>query len=355
MTTSAEPFSPESLAELPPAGPADEAVAAETGCALDEDVETEVPAYVAPSEAVPPPRTTVAIGPLRVRPAVLAWVVSIAVHAALAAASLLVISWQASHASLIEGPGWGDGAAETGMIDTPGPAGGGPNVLDQALPGGPALAAGPRPSLSGDPTDESTEPAVSDATPEILPAEMDDEPPVPQPTVSASSLEGLASLTVTHSPPPALARPPAGGSADQAGATAGGNTTGTAPSIAAGTTSGAGPAGAIGPGRGATGDGGTAYSGRPGSPGGVRGRRGLARPVYPVESRRRGEQGRVLLDIEVLPDGAVGDVRVAADPGYPRLVAAAVAQVRREHFTPLIEGGSAVPYRLTVPYDFRLQ
>jgi len=62
-----------------------------------------------------------------------------------------------------------------------------------------------------------------------------------------------------------------------------------------------------------------------------------------------------VLDVEALPDGAVGDVRVAADPGYPRLVAAAVAQVKREHFTPLVDNGRAVPYRLTIPYDFRLQ
>jgi protein TonB len=369
LTTGTEPTSQEYLAEPLPADAtavaADEAAAIETARALDDDVETEVPAYAAASAPVAPrPRTTVAIGPFRVRPAVLAWGMSIAAHAALAAASLLVISWQALHARGIDGPGWGDGAAETGMIDSPGPAGGGTPLMAAALPDGPAPTSDAPPGVPGLPEADSAEPVVAapvvaaEPTPEVAPAEEDDDEPVAQAGVSASALRGLESLAIAHTPPPAPAHAPsAAANSPPNGSGGGGANTTASGDPAVGAAAAGNPPGPAGGGAGRTGDGGgTAYSGRPGSPDGVRGRRGgLARPDYPAESRRRGEQGRVLLDIEVLPSGAVGDVRVAADPGYPRLVAAAVAQVRREHFAPFVENGRAVPYRLTIPYDFRLQ
>lgn len=361
MTTGAEPSSQDTRAALSPADPADEAAAAEAGCAPDEDLETEVPAYVAPSESTPPPHTTVAIGPFRVRPAVLAWVVSLAVHGALAVASLMVISWQAQHPRGIEGPRWGDGAPETGMIDSPGPAGGGPGLLTIALPAGPAPSADAPPGLPDQAeANSAAEPVVAEATPEVAPADEDDadEEPVAQTRISASALQGLESLAIAHTPPPAPAHAPSAGANPASKGSRGGANTFASGNPAAGAATAGNPPGPAGRGAGRTGDGGPAYSGRPGSPGsldGVRGRHGLARPTYPPESRRRGEQGTVVVEIEVLPDGSVGNVRVAADPGYPRLVEAAVAQVKREHFTPLVEDGRAVPYQLTIPYDFRLR
>jgi TonB family protein len=374
MTLYVQSFTHETTGNLPPAGAvsvgaefpgiaedhteAGEAIEGASERHLDGDVETEIPAYLGAPRRPAPPRTTIAIGPFRVRPAVLAWGGSLAVHGALAAASLIVISWLAWHAPAIDGPGWGDGAAETGLIDTPGPVGGAPGALVEALPTGPAPSADARPTLSNRAQADVAEPVVSDATPEVRSAEDADDEPVAQNAISSSALQGLESLASSHAPPAAGAHLPAATSDGQANGSAGSaNATGSAANSTPGAAGVGNPAGPAGGGAGRTGDGGgLAYSGRPGSPDGVRGRRGgLARPVYPDESRRRGEQGTVVLAVEVRPDGTVGDVRVANDPGYPRLVAAAVAQVKREHFTPLIEDGRAVPYRLTIPYDFRLR
>ena len=54
----------------------------------------------------------------------------------------------------------------------------------------------------------------------------------------------------------------------------------------------------------------------------------LPAPVYPRLSRRLGESGEVELEFEVLADGRVGAVRVLRDPGFPRLVRAALGAVR---------------------------
>ncbi|MFO7640677.1 MAG: energy transducer TonB [Candidatus Competibacteraceae bacterium] len=42
-------------------------------------------------------------------------------------------------------------------------------------------------------------------------------------------------------------------------------------------------------------------------------------PVYPAPSRRLREEGRVLLDVYILPDGSVGQIRLRASSGFRRL------------------------------------
>jgi protein TonB len=58
------------------------------------------------------------------------------------------------------------------------------------------------------------------------------------------------------------------------------------------------------------------------------GKLGLA-PVYPPESKRRGEEGTVLLSIEVLADGRVGAVEVVQSSGFSRLDREAVLSAQR--------------------------
>ena len=66
-------------------------------------------------------------------------------------------------------------------------------------------------------------------------------------------------------------------------------------------------------------------------------------PAYPPVSRRLGEQGRVVVNVYVLADGRVGDVRLLKSSGYERLDAAALEHVRRGwHFDPARRDGEAV-------------
>jgi protein TonB len=83
--------------------------------------------------------------------------------------------------------------------------------------------------------------------------------------------------------------------------------------------------------------------------------RGLPIPEYPPESKRRREHGLVEIEVEVLPDGRVGETRVLADAGYPRLAEAALAAVRRGEFEPATHAGQRVVGRLIVPFRFVLK
>jgi protein TonB len=80
----------------------------------------------------------------------------------------------------------------------------------------------------------------------------------------------------------------------------------------------------------------------------------LPTPEYPPRSRRLGEEGLVLLEVEVLPDGRVGTVRVLQAPDYPRLVDAAIEAVRSAAFRPATTDGRPVRAFVEVPIRFRL-
>jgi protein TonB len=81
----------------------------------------------------------------------------------------------------------------------------------------------------------------------------------------------------------------------------------------------------------------------------------LPTPEYPPRSRRQGEQGLVLLQVEVLPDGRPGQVRVLLAPDYPRLVEAAVEATRKATFRPALLDGRPVRSVIEIPFRFRLE
>jgi len=81
----------------------------------------------------------------------------------------------------------------------------------------------------------------------------------------------------------------------------------------------------------------------------------LPRPNYPMQSRRLGEQGEVVLSFTVTPAGTVTAIEVDRSPGHPRLVAAAKAALQAARFTPARRDGRAVAYRVTLPFHFRLE
>ncbi|HEX7115310.1 MAG TPA: energy transducer TonB [Steroidobacter sp.] len=73
-------------------------------------------------------------------------------------------------------------------------------------------------------------------------------------------------------------------------------------------------------------------------------RRPLTQPDYPPSSRRAGEEGTVILDVYVLENGRVGEVRVKKSSGHPRLDEAAVREVKRSwRLVPGTENGKPVP------------
>lgn len=78
-------------------------------------------------------------------------------------------------------------------------------------------------------------------------------------------------------------------------------------------------------------------------------------PRYPVESRRRKEQGTVFLSVLVGIDGNVADVAVSRSSGSPRLDKAALEAVRRWRWSPTMRAGAAVMVRGTVDIPFVLQ
>lgn len=82
---------------------------------------------------------------------------------------------------------------------------------------------------------------------------------------------------------------------------------------------------------------------------------GNAKPDYPSEARRRGQQGRVLLHVDVSAAGAPISVTVSSSSGHELLDQAALRAVSAWRFTPATRGGSPVAGTVDVPVQFRLE
>lgn len=80
-----------------------------------------------------------------------------------------------------------------------------------------------------------------------------------------------------------------------------------------------------------------------------------APPVYPSQARRNGMEGAVILSVEVLPDGAVGDLRVKRTSGHPILDSAAIEAVKAWRFHPATRLGKPVTSRVEIPVRFSLR
>ena len=75
-------------------------------------------------------------------------------------------------------------------------------------------------------------------------------------------------------------------------------------------------------------------------------------PIYPPVSRRLGEHGRVELDIYILADGSVGEIKLKRSSGYDRLDQSAMDAVRRWHYIPARKGNQPIPYWYVQPVSF---
>ena len=82
----------------------------------------------------------------------------------------------------------------------------------------------------------------------------------------------------------------------------------------------------------------------------------LTQPLYPPGDRRDGHEGSADLEIYVLPNGRIGDARVARSSGFPGLDNAAIEEAKKNwRLIPASKGGEAIAswYRLRVVFKLR--
>ena len=78
-------------------------------------------------------------------------------------------------------------------------------------------------------------------------------------------------------------------------------------------------------------------------------------PEYPAFSKRRGEEGRVLLRVNVGADGLPRAIEIHTTSGFERLDDAAVETVKRWKFVPARQGDKPVAAWVLVPISFSLE
>ena len=78
------------------------------------------------------------------------------------------------------------------------------------------------------------------------------------------------------------------------------------------------------------------------------------KPVYPQEAREKGYQGEVLLKVEVLSNGQVGQLEVKRSSGYEVLDQSALTTVKQWKFIPARKGEVAIPVWVNIPIKFQL-
>ena len=79
------------------------------------------------------------------------------------------------------------------------------------------------------------------------------------------------------------------------------------------------------------------------------------KPKYPRAARRFRREGTVVVLVEVLASGRVGEVAIEESSGHKLLDDAAVKAVRRWRFEPAMKGSVPVRARVKVPVEFNLK
>ena len=78
-------------------------------------------------------------------------------------------------------------------------------------------------------------------------------------------------------------------------------------------------------------------------------------PIYPALSKRRQEQGKVLLRVSLDHQGAVTAIGIEQSSGYDRLDQAALEAVSKWRFLPAKRGTETIPWTVHVPIEFKHQ
>jgi protein TonB len=81
---------------------------------------------------------------------------------------------------------------------------------------------------------------------------------------------------------------------------------------------------------------------------------GNPKPLYPEFARRRGYEGRVRIEVEVLASGRVGRIWVKESSGYEILDRSALETIRDWRFIPARFGGIPVKSTVIIPVKFQL-
>ncbi len=82
---------------------------------------------------------------------------------------------------------------------------------------------------------------------------------------------------------------------------------------------------------------------------------GLSKPEYPRYSRINGEEGTVVLIVEVLANGMPGKIKVVTSSGYQRLDCTAVKALEKAAFIPAKVAGKAVASTKRIAFRFKLE
>lgn len=78
-------------------------------------------------------------------------------------------------------------------------------------------------------------------------------------------------------------------------------------------------------------------------------------PTYPRLSRKRSEEGLVLLDVLIVADGTVTDILITSSSGYPRLDRSAVETISEWRFRPATRNERPIAVRRMIPIVFKLR
>lgn len=78
-------------------------------------------------------------------------------------------------------------------------------------------------------------------------------------------------------------------------------------------------------------------------------------PVYPIAARRERREGAVLLKVEILKTGLIGELTVERSSKSPDLDAAAIDAVRQWRFEPALRNGLPVQQITLLPIRFDLR
>ena len=79
------------------------------------------------------------------------------------------------------------------------------------------------------------------------------------------------------------------------------------------------------------------------------------KPFYPQEAQKKGFQGEVVLKVEVLSNGLVGQVEVKKSSGHEILDRSAVSAVKQWKFFPAKRGENTIASWVSIPIKFQLQ
>ena len=79
------------------------------------------------------------------------------------------------------------------------------------------------------------------------------------------------------------------------------------------------------------------------------------KPSYPMIARRRGYEGVVVLKVEILPNGRVGELRVKRSSGHHILDKSALNTVKRWKFIPAKRGEDPIRIWAEIPIKFKLE